>query len=146
MESWKGLVVIMALVGLGSLALINYAIIMQLNNGVNNTIFSNNSPLAAFNNSEFNNLNNLQGVSQTGLTNTINETSGSTPPTGALTLSSIFNILPLFSSFLTSTESSISYILNPNYMGISPIVLSELTAIFVIIILLLAWRLWKWGQ
>lgn len=143
MDNWKSLLITFALVGLFAIGLINYAVIMQVNNNVNNTILVD-SPLSAFNNTIYGNLSSLQGNSNSYYQGVQNESAQAIPPSGALTLNSIFFSLPKFGSFLINLF--ISFFSLFNYIGISPLISSVLMGILLITIILLFWRLVKWGS
>lgn len=143
MDSWKGLLIGMTLVAIFSYAILNFGGILQIQNGVNDTIF-NNPALKPFNKTITNNLNNLQ--IQTNLQQNASdaEQASEQNPSGALVLISIFKSFSKFSGFLYSFGAGfiglIGYLIN------DPMIIGVLFSLIIIVVIYSFWRMIKWGQ
>ncbi len=144
MDSWKSLLIVFALTALCSLALLNGIGILQINNGVNNTIFT--SPaLQQFNSTVYSNLVSLNDSSREYKSALDNETGTDVSYQGAITLGTIYHSITTFSGFIYAFATSFFYMIGQQ-LGVSPIVTITLMSILIIIVILLFWRLYKAGS
>jgi hypothetical protein len=145
MESWKSLLIAFGLVALFSISLLNFAVIMQEGNNVNNTIISDShNNLSVFKDYVYGNLTDLRSKSGSYYGNMENETALDNQPQGALTMSTIFHSLTTFGKFIFSFVTSFINLIQI-YLGIPSIVGIVLISILSIIVILLFWRLLKQG-
>ena len=142
MKSFLSLLITIALVGLVALGLLNFGVLLQENNNVNNTI-SDDSSMSAFNSSlnagftEFRN-------AATGFKNA-SESEQLEEPIGDLTLGSIFSAGIKFSKFIFTFPIALFKALKTN-LGISAIVLNVILAIISIVAIFYWWKILKIGE
>jgi L-asparagine transporter-like permease len=144
MDSWKSLLIVFALCGLFAYLLINGIALLQIENNVNDSIITNPS-LSSFNDSVYSNMDDLKDKSNDYKGAMENETQTEITPTGALTLGTIYHSITTFSGFIYSFATGLFSMLQ-NQLGVSPVIPMVFMAILIIVVILLFWRLYKWGQ
>lgn len=139
---FKNLTIIMLLLGLFIFAIMSASIGLTSENNVNNTLMESESI-----NSTFGNLQTQLETTQSTTNGTKSAFEQETPTLGtdSFLFSSIINAGKVFTTLISSIFN-LTFGLISEVLGISPIILGVLSAILLLSIILLAWKLYKTGK
>ena len=143
MESFKSLIIVIALTALFAFSLIIGGYTLQIDNGLNSTIL-NDPVMKSFNSSVVSSLNDFKSSSDVQLNASLAEQGEEQNYEGAVSLGSIFHSLTTFGGFILGFGGSLIGLLGR--LGVDLLIQNVLIAILGVIIILLFWRLWKGGS
>jgi hypothetical protein len=142
MKSWQGLLISFAIMGIFSIAILNFVVFTQISNGVNKTILSD-SIMSSFNKTIYGNLSDLNSKSKSFQNSSDSDQATEQNYQGAVSLASMFHSLSTFSGFVYAFGSSFFTLLS--FIGIDTTITLTLMAILIISVGFLFWRFWKQG-